>query len=300
LTQHVVWTQWDDLKGPAGFEMLNPKNAPLDSERVKDITFYVPTYMGGRDALLPILEMPNLTHLQLPNAGFDDAIEFLKPGVTLCNARGVHDMSTAELALALTISSLRGFPHFFKMQQKSTWDHKRMHSLAGKKVGLVGYGSIGKKFAEMTKPFEVELTAFNRSGSEGAKKISELDSHLPDFDVVVLILPANNESLKMFDQKRLSLMKDGSLLVNVARGVIIDTDALVHELEQKRIFAALDVTDPEPLPVDHALWRCENAVIVPHVGGNSTAFEPRIRKLVKNQLELLAQEKELENIVARG
>lgn len=300
MTQHVVWTQWDDLTGPTGFEMLNPKNAPLDSKRVEDITFYVPTYMGGRDALLPILKMPNLKHLQLPNAGFDDAIEFLKPGVTLCNARGVHDMSTAELALGLTIASLRGLFHFYKMQHKSIWDHKRMPSLAGKKVGLVGYGSIGKKFAEMIKPFEVELTAFNRSGNEGAKKISELDYFLPELDVVVLILPANNESVKMFDQKRLSLMKDGSLLVNVARGVIIDTEALVHELEQERIFAALDVTDPEPLPAEHALWKCQNAVIVPHVGGNSTAFEPRIRKLVQSQLELLAQEKVVDNIVAEG
>lgn len=300
MTKHVVWTQWADLKGPEGFEMLNPKNAPLDSEKVSEITFYVPTYMGGRGALLPILEMPNLKHLQLPNAGFDDAIEFLKPGVTLCNARGVHDMSTAELALGLTISSLRGFSHFFKMQQQSFWDHKRMHSLSGKKVGLVGYGSIGKKFAQMVEPFEVELTAFNRSGSEGAKKISELDSHLPEFDVIVLILPANNESVKMFDQRRLSLMKDGALLVNVARGVIIDTEALVKELDEKRIFAALDVTDPEPLPASHALWKCENAFIVPHVGGNSTAFEPRIRKLVKYQLELLAQGKEMENIVATG
>lgn len=300
MSKQIVWTQWDDLTGPEGFEMLNPSTAPLDSKRLEEITFYVPTYMGGRAALLPILEMPNLQYIQLPNAGYDDAIEFLKPNVTLSNARGVHDMSTAELALGLTISCLRGFPHFFKMQQSGTWDHKRMHSLAGKKVGLVGYGSIGKKFAQMVEPFEVELTAFNRSGSDGAKQISELDKYLPSFDVVVLILPANAESVKLFDANRLSLMKDGALLVNVARGVIVDTDALVKELAQKRIFAALDVTDPEPLPQAHDLWKQENAFIVPHVGGNSTAFEPRIRKLVKSQLELLAQGKELENIVAKG
>lgn len=296
----IVWTQWDDLAGPIGFEMLNPKNAPLDSERIKDVTFYVPTYMGGRNALLPILEMPNLKYIQLPNAGFDDAIEFLKPGVTLCNARGVHDMSTAELALGLTISSLRGFPHFFKMQQTGTWDHQRMHSLAGKKVGLVGYGSIGKKFAQMIAPFEVELTAFNRSGSDGAQPISKLDEYLPLLDVVVLILPANQESVKLFDTKKLALMKDGALLVNVARGVIVDTEALIAELSKKRIYAALDVTDPEPLPKEHPLWKMDNLVIVPHVGGNSTAFEPRIRKLVKSQLELLAAGKQIENVVARG
>ncbi|MGA0733637.1 MAG: 2-hydroxyacid dehydrogenase [Candidatus Nanopelagicales bacterium] len=296
----IVWTQWDDLTGPEGFEMLNPKNAPLDSARIKDVTFYVPTYMGGRNALLPIQEMPNLKYIQLPNAGFDDALEFLKPNVTLCNAKGVHDMSTAELALGLTISSLRGFPHFYKMQSAGQWDHRRMHSLSGKKVGLVGYGSIGKKFAQMIEPFEVEVTAFNRSGSDGAEPISQLDDYLPTLDVVVLILPANPESVKLFDSRRLGLMKDGALLVNVARGVIVDTDALIGELTKKRIFAALDVTDPEPLPKDHPLWKMENLTIVPHVGGNSTAFEPRIRKLVKSQLDLLAAGKEIENIVAKG
>lgn len=296
----IVWTQWDDLTAPEGFEMLNPKNAPLDSARIKDVTFYVPTYMGGRNALLPIQEMPNLKYIQLPNAGFDDALEFLKPNVTLCNAKGVHDMSTAELALGLTISSLRGFPHFYKMQSAGQWDHRRMHSLSGKKVGLVGYGSIGKKFAQMIEPFEVELTAFNRSGSDGAQPISQLDDYLPTLDVVVLILPANPESVKLFDSRRLGLMKDGALLVNVARGVIVDTDALIGELTKKRIFAALDVTDPEPLPKDHPLWGMENLTIVPHVGGNSTAFEPRIRKLVKSQLDLLAAGKEIENIVAKG
>lgn len=299
MTQ-IVWTQWDDLTGPDGFEMLNPKNAPLDSARIKDVTFYVPTYMGGRNALLPIQEMPNLKYIQLPNAGFDDALEFLKPNVTLCNAKGVHDMSTAELALGLTISSLRGFPHFYKMQAAGQWDHRRMHSLSGKKVGLVGYGSIGKKFAQMIEPFEVELTAFNRSGSNGAKPISQLDDYLPMLDVVVLILPANPESVKLFDARRLGLMKDGALLVNVARGVIVDTDALIGELSKKRIFAALDVTDPEPLPRDHPLWGMDNLTVVPHVGGNSTAFEPRIRKLVKGQLDLLAAGKEIENIVAKG
>lgn len=296
----IVWTQWDDLTGPDGFEMLNPKNAPLDSARIKDVTFYVPTYMGGRNALLPIQEMPNLKYVQLPNAGFDDALEFLKPNVTLCNAKGVHDMSTAELALGLTISSLRGFPHFYRMQAARQWDHRRMHSLSGKKVGLVGYGSIGKKFAQMIEPFEVELTAFNRSGSNGAKPISQLDDYLPTLDVVVLILPANPESVKLFDARRLGLMKDGALLVNVARGVIVDTDALIGELSKKRIFAALDVTDPEPLPRDHPLWGMDNLTVVPHVGGNSTAFEPRIRKLVKSQLDLLAADKEIENIVAKG
>jgi phosphoglycerate dehydrogenase-like enzyme len=118
--------------------------------------------------------------------------------------------------------------------------------------------------------------------------------------VVVVIIPANDQSIKFFNKDRLALMKSGALLVNVARGVIVDTAALIAELSKKRIYAALDVTDPEPLPADHPLWKLDNVFITPHVGGNTTAFEPRIRKLVQSQLSLLAEAKPLQNIVARG
>jgi phosphoglycerate dehydrogenase-like enzyme len=130
--------------------------------------------------------------------------------------------------------------------------------------------------------------------------ISEFDKRLSEFDVVVVIIPANDQSIKFFNKDRLALMKSGALLVNVARGVIVDTAALIAELSEKRIYAALDVTDPEPLPADHPLWKLDNVFITPHVGGNTTAFEPRIRKLVQSQLSLLAEAKPLQNIVARG
>ena len=301
--KHVVWAQWDDLVLPEGFTLRSPANTDLASasaEELSDITFYIPSYMGGRTALEYSKKMSNLKILQMPNAGYEDAIEFTRPGMTLCNGRGIHDASTAELAVGLTIASLRGFPEFVRNQDKGQWVHSRQQSLNDKKVAIIGYGSIGKTVARNLSGFDVTVVPFSRSGSDGALKIADLDSHLPTFDVVILILPLNDESRKMFNKERLALLKDGALLVNVARGGIVDTDALVAELRSGRITAALDVTDPEPLPAGHPLWSAPGVLIAPHVGGNTSAFEPRARRLVEAQLARLAQGKGLENVIIAG
>lgn len=298
--QHVIWTQWDDLHVPPGFTRLSPATTDLASANLDDITFYVPSYMGGRSALEHSRKMSNLKILQMPNAGYEDAIEFTRPGMTLCNGRGIHDASTAELAVGLTIASLRGFPDFIRNQSKGQWVHARYQSLNDKKVAVIGYGSIGKTVVRNLSGFDVTVVPFSRSGHDGATKISELDKHLPTFDVVILILPLNEESRKMFNKERLALLKDGALLVNVARGGIVDTDALVAELNSGRISAALDVTDPEPLPTGHPLWSAPHVMIAPHVGGNTSAFEPRARRLVEAQLDRLARGESLENVIIAG
>ena len=298
--KHVVWAQWDDLVLPEGFTLRSPANTDLASasaEELSDITFYIPSYMGGRTALEHSKKMSNLKVLQMPNAGYEDAIEFTRPGMTLCNGRGIHDASTAELAVGLAIASLRGFPEFVRNQDKGQWVHSRQQSLNDKKVAIIGYGSIGKTVARNLSGFDVTVVPFSRSGSDGALKIADLDKHLPTFDVVILILPLNDESRKMFNKERLALLKDGALLVNVARGGIVDTDALVAELRSGRITAALDVTDPEPLPEGHPLWSAPGVLIAPHVGGNTSAFEPRARRLVESQLSRLAQGKGLDNVI---
>jgi phosphoglycerate dehydrogenase-like enzyme len=212
----------------------------------------------------------------------------------------VHDASTAELAVALSLASRRGIPDFVRDQDKENWNHQKRTSLSDSRIGIVGYGSIGKQVAKNLSGFDVEVIGFSKSGRDGAKKIEELDSYLPSLDIVILILPLNPESKGLFNKDRLAKMKDGSLLVNVARGPIIDTDALITELNSGRIFAALDVTDPEPLPKGHPLWKAKNLLIVPHVGGNSTAFEPRCRKLVESQLQLMVSGQPLKNIVGQG
>jgi phosphoglycerate dehydrogenase-like enzyme len=295
-----VWTQWDDLTAPAGITLLSPKNFPLDSSDLSQIDFYVPLYMGGAKALSYAAQMPNLKTLQMLNAGYDDALAYLRPGLTLCNARGVHDVSTAELAVGLAIASRRGFPEFMREQLAGNWSHHRTSALSDSKVGIIGYGSIGKKIAQNLSGFEVSVTAFTQSGRDGSLTIDQLDAHLPNLDIVILILPLSGSSRHLFNAQRLAAMKDGALLINVARGPVVETDALVAELNSGRIFAALDVTDPEPLPAGHPLWSAKNLLLVPHVGGNSDAFEPRGRALIESQLKLLAAGSALEHVVAQG
>ena len=295
-----AWTQWDDLSAPAGITLLSPENFPLDTSDLSQIDFYVPLYMGGAKALSYAAQMPNLKTLQMLNAGYDDALAYLRPGLTLCNARGVHDASTAELAVGLAIASRRGFPEFMREQIAGRWSHHRTSALSDSKIGIIGYGSIGKKIAKNLSGFEVSVTAFTQSGRDGSLTIDQLDAHLPELDIIILILPLSDSSRHLFNAKRLAAMKDGALLINVARGPVVETDALVKELNSGRIFAALDVTDPEPLPTGHPLWSAKNLLLLPHVGGNSDAFEPRGRALVESQLQLLAAGAPLEHVVAQG
>ena len=119
MSEHVVWTEWDDLNVPVTFKRLSPATTPTDSGDFSKVTFYVPWYMGGKPALELTKQMPNLKILQVPNAGYDDAIEYLRPGMTLCNGKTIHNDSTAELAIGLAIASLRGFPDFIRNQYKS-------------------------------------------------------------------------------------------------------------------------------------------------------------------------------------
>ena len=295
-----VWTQWDDLSAPAGITLLSPENFPLDTSDLSQIDFYVPLYMGGAKALSYAAQMPNLKTLQMLNAGYDDALAYLRPGLRLCNARGVHDASTAELAVGLAIASRRGFPEFMREQIAGRWSHHRTSALSDSKIGIIGYGSIGKKIAKNLSGFEVSVTAFTQSGRDGSLTIDQLDAHLPELDIIILILPLSDSSRHLFNAQRLAAMKDGALLINVARGPVVETDALVKELNSGRIFAALDVTDPEPLPAGHPLWSAKNLLLLPHVGGNSDAFEPRGRALVESQLQLLAAGAPLEHVVAQG
>ncbi|CAB4901043.1 unannotated protein [freshwater metagenome] len=297
MIEQVVWTQWDDLNVPSKFKKLSPKTTPIQGGDFSEVTFYVPWYMGGRPALEMTQKMPNLKILQVPNAGYDDALEFVRPGITLCNGKSIHDDSTAELAVGLTIASLRGFADFVRNQDKSEWVHTRNKSINDRKIGIVGFGSIGSTIAKMLAGFAVEIVAFTQSGRDNTIAIADLDKHLPTLDVVILILPLTPESKHLFNAKRFALMKDGALLVNVARGPIVETDALVKELNSGRITAALDVTDPEPLPKDHPLWLAKGVLISPHVGGNTTAFEKRAKRLIESQLQLLASGERLNNII---
>lgn len=254
--------------------------------------------MAGRQALELISQMTSLQVIQSPNAGVDDVLAYLPAGVTLCNARGVHDASTAELAIGLMISARRGFAIFMANQYKGQWIHERRSAVADSRVGVVGSGSIGSLIAHQLEVFDVEVISFSRSGKGASRTMAQFDQLLPTLDVVILILPLTTESYHLMNRSRIDAMKVGSTLVNVARGSIVDTDALVDALKRGQISAGLDVTDPEPLPVGHPLWSAPNVIITPHVGGDSSAFNPRIRALIESQLERFASGLQLNNIVA--
>ncbi len=292
-----VWCQWQDLEVPENFVLTNTPINNMSSSELDEIQIYVPQYMGGREALSNIREFKNVEIVQLLMAGYEDALEFIRPGITLCNATGVHNDSTAELAIALTLSSLRGIPDFVRNQSTGTWEHKRYPSLSEKTVAIIGYGSIGKSLERLLANFPIDILKFARTAREDVHSIQELNNYLQDIDVVISLLPLTSETKKLFDATRLKLMKDGALLVNVGRGGVVDTDALVHELETGRLSAALDVTDPEPLPTDHPLWKLKNCLIAPHVGGDSGAFEKRGRRLIEEQLQRLSAGVDLVNVI---
>jgi len=295
----VVWTQWPDLKLPAGVTHLPTDGIAPAAGDLNKVEFYVPRYMGGPAAISMIPDMKSLKVIQSPNAGVDDVLKIRPGGVTLCNAAGVHDASTAELAVALAIASRRGFADFAADQVVQRWAHERKPSLTDSNVAIVGYGNIGKMIGTMLENFEVSVTAFSRSGKDGALTFDHFDRLLPTFDVIILIVPLNDQTRHLMNAQRLAAMKNGAALINVARGPVVDTEALIAELNSGRITAGLDVTDPEPLPSDHPLWKARNVIITPHVGGDSEAFTPRGRKLVEEQLARYASGQPLLHIVAQ-
>ena len=266
-----------------------------DSTPLVRTEFYVPSYMAGEWAFEVMAEMPALQVCQLPTAGYEHALAHLPPGVTLCNAAGVHDASTAELALGLMLTRLRRLDDMARAMPDGTFLHDRFDSLADKRVLVVGAGGIGQALARRLEGFECEVVLVGRTEREGVRARADLDGLLPESDVVVLALPLDDASRGMVDARFLSRMKDGALLVNVARGGIADTEAILAEVG--RLTFALDVTDPEPLPADHPLWRAPGVFISPHVGGNTTAFLPRIGRLVTDQVRRWQSGAELRNVI---
>jgi phosphoglycerate dehydrogenase-like enzyme len=241
--------------------------------------------------------MPSLRVAQTLTAGVDDVRPLVPAGVTLCNARGVHDASTAELAVALVLASLRGIPDFVRSAERGEWDGGRRDSLADRTVLLVGYGAVGQAVERRLAGFECDVRRVARRGRDGVQPFDALPALLPQADVVVLTVPMTDETRGMVDAGFLSRMRDGALLVNVARGPVVRTDDLLAEVASGRLRAALDVTDPEPLPADHPLWACPGVLISPHVGGNTTAFMPRAMRLVSEQLRRYVEGRPLRNVI---
>lgn len=256
-------------------------------------------------------EIPGLRAVVLASAGYEHALPHLPDGVRLANAVGVHDTATAELALALMLASQRYLPEHVLAQQTETWqgaspEGQPTRSLADSTVVVVGYGGIGKALTRRSLASECEVLAVastDRPGDDLVDRVHGIDrlpELLPRADVVVLALPLTERSRGLLDAEALALLPDGALVVNVARGGVVDTQALLAECTSGRLRAALDVTDPEPLPTGHPLWSAPGVLVVPHVGGASPASYPRMGRYLHRQLTAYGATGELEHVVRTG
>jgi len=301
MSSPLVWLPFDPSElgePPAGlrYEVVDPmQHVPAS---VEEVSFYVTPYNMGPAVADVLPRMRSLQVVQTLSAGVDNIRPQVPDGVLLCNGRGIHDTSTAELALTLTLASLREVPRFVRQQERAEWHRGGFtESLADKRVLIVGYGAIGAAIEARLTPFECEVVRVARSAREGVHAIDELPDLLPQADVVVLIVPLTDQTRGLVDEAFLGRMKPGALLVNMARGAVVDTTALIAALHAGHVRAALDVTDPEPPPAEHPLWTAPGLLISPHTGGASSAMWPRAHRLVRRQLERFAAGEPLANVM---
>jgi phosphoglycerate dehydrogenase-like enzyme len=301
MTDPLVWLPFDPERlgdPPPGlrYEVVDPTDSVPDS--VGEVAFYVPPYQMGPAVGEVLPRMTSLQVVQTLSAGVDNVRELVPDGVTLCNGRGIHDTSTAELTLALVLASLRGIPDFVRGQDRHAWSPQWRPALADRHVLLVGHGAIGQAIEARLTPFEVTVSRVARTAREGVHALAELPDLLPEADVVILIVPLTDETRGLVDADFLARMKDGALLVNMARGAVVRTDDLVAALHSGRITAAVDVAETEPLPADSPLWDAPGLLVSPHVGGASSAMWPRAHRLVRDQLHRYAAGEDLWNVMS--
>ncbi len=281
-----VW----DLRGPA-------PRTPID--------VVVAPYQGAAEVIGAVGQVPSVRLVQLLTAGYDGILEQVPDRVAVANAAGVHDASTAELALALVLAAQRGLPGFVRAQDQGVWGPRPfLPSLADRRVLVVGYGQVGRAIARRLMPFEARLTAVAsraRAGDDlvdAVHGIDELLKLLPDTEIAIVVTPLSPDTEGLIGEGFLAALPDDALVVNVARGPVADTAAILRHTGRLRF--ALDVTDPEPLPEGHPLWHAEGVLITPHVGGVSTAFRPRALALLREQLTRLAAGDEPDHVVGQG
>lgn len=294
-----------DLTGLPGIQVVRWEMGDAAPRASFDIV--VPPYLRS-PRVLARLEGVDVGLVQSQSIGYEAAAKHLPPGIVFANAASVHEGSTAELALALTLASQRQIPRFVAAQSEGRWAGPRegdeaIPSLADRRVLIIGFGGVGKAIAARLQGFEAKVEAVaTRGRTENGTVVHALDDlpHLlPDTDIVILALPGGDDTAGLVDDAFLAALPDDALLVNVGRGSLVDTDALLRHLHAGRIRAALDVVDPEPVPADHPLWEAPGLLLTPHVGGASTAMRPRIAALVRAQADRMRRGEEPLNVVLR-
>jgi phosphoglycerate dehydrogenase-like enzyme len=291
----------DSLADVAGIraEVFSGEEPVPDGTDFGDVEFFTVPY-DQPFGMAPLPALAGVRVVQTLTAGYEHLLEAISGDVTLCNARGLHDSSTAEHALGLILAAQRELPRWTLAQSAGRWEHAHTRSLAGSRVLIVGYGSIGAALDTRLRACEASVVrmASRPRPAQDVHGVSELDDLLPSADVVVLVTPLTPDTEGLLDNRRLALLPDGALVVNVGRGPVLSTAALLPEVSSGRLRAALDVTDPEPLPPGHPLWTCPGVIITPHVAGGAAAFYPAAAEFVASQIRRYASGEPLRNVVA--
>ena len=265
-------------------------------------TVLVPGFLSGVDATKLLDDLPDLDFVQLLSAGAENWIPRIPAGVKLSICRGAHGGSTAEWVIGALLHIYREFGPFAQAQRDGTWVHDWVTSggtdtLQGKRVLIVGAGDLGEQLVRRLDTFDTTSTLVGRHARDGVRGLDELPVLLGEHDVVVLMVPLTSETTRMVDAAFLARMADGAILVNAARGPVVDTDALVAELNSGRLRAALDVTDPEPLPEGHPLWTAKGLFLTPHVGGSCRGSAERSWQVAAAEIARYAAGEPLRNLV---
>jgi phosphoglycerate dehydrogenase-like enzyme len=268
---------------PASVDLhLIPHDGELPRE-IRNAEFLVPPF--GAQALLEMLgDMPRLAVVQAASAGTEWLAPWIPDGVKLCSARGTRDTAVAEWALAAILAMEKQLRELSLMQSEHAWRARMLGELAGRHALIVGYGSIGQRVANMLRALGVIVDGVASTARDDIHAVEELARLLPSADIVVLLVPLTPQTRGLFDAGMLSRMRRGALLVNAARGAIVDTESLVAHLRSGSLRAALDVTDPEPLPSNHPLWRAPGVMITPHLAGDSPEAEERVYRFIGEQI----------------
>lgn len=274
---------------------LIPRGSALPQE-IETVEFLVPPY-GSRRVIEALPRLSALRVVQVNSAGVDWIAPSVPEGVTLCSARGTRDAPVAEWVVGTILDSYKDLSRFRRQQEQAQWKPRMPRELAGSKVLIVGYGSIGRAVEDRLRPFGVEVTGVVSRRRGTTHGVEALDELLPHADIVIVLLPATSETVGLMEKQRLASLKTGALLVNAGRGTVVDADALCAELKSGRLEAALDVTDPEPLPPESPLWRLPNVLVTPHVAGDSPAADQRIYELVGDQIRRHLKGHPLLNVV---
>ncbi len=241
-----------------------------------------------------IEKFTSLRYIQLTSAGFDRVpMDYVQAhGIKIYNARGVYSIPMAEFAISGVLQLYKQSRFFYENQKKSVWEkHRDVLELYGKTVCIVGCGNVGTECAKRFQSFGckvigVDLYPREDMAYEKIYSLLDLDNCLPQADVVILTLPLTEDTRHMMNETRFRAMKDGSVLVNIARGAVVDEQALLKVLDEKLLGAVLDVFEEEPLSLDNLLWKKENVIITPHNSFVGDGNNERLNRVVFNSLIL--------------